>query len=166
MRKQLASTCYGERALAIREKHPFTILSRPSSIPYRDDEIEKSKCVKTFTPLNDDRYRRPQQHPEKGKSNPTENSSTKTRRRRKHKPMPPNLPTVDEHGREITYTPITHRPSKAKKGKKVHACEHPRCGKVQSRSPLLGHELTANRSSPEQSTRSMISRAIHLRMLN
>ena len=31
---------------------------------------------------------------------------------------------------EITYTPTTHRISKAKKGKKVHACEFPGCNKV------------------------------------
>jgi len=33
---------------------------------------------------------------------------------------------------EITYTPTTHRVSKAKKGKKVHACEYPGCSKVAS----------------------------------
>lgn len=36
--------------------------------------------------------------------------------------------TVDP-AEEITYTPTTHRVSKAKKGKKVHVCEHG-CGKV------------------------------------
>jgi hypothetical protein len=30
----------------------------------------------------------------------------------------------------LTYTPTTHRVSKAKKGKRVHACEHPGCNKV------------------------------------
>ncbi len=30
----------------------------------------------------------------------------------------------------VTYTPTTHRVSKAKKGKRVHACEFPGCGKV------------------------------------
>ena len=34
---------------------------------------------------------------------------------------------------EITYTPTTHRISKAKKGKKVHACEHPGCTKIFTR---------------------------------
>ncbi len=33
---------------------------------------------------------------------------------------------------EVTYTPTTHRISKAKKGKKVHACEYPGCTKVPS----------------------------------
>ena len=31
---------------------------------------------------------------------------------------------------EVTYTPTTHRISKAKKGKKVHACEFPGCTKA------------------------------------
>lgn len=30
----------------------------------------------------------------------------------------------------VTYTPATHRVSKAKKGKRVHACEYPGCNKV------------------------------------
>ncbi|KAL8934958.1 MAG: hypothetical protein Q9216_005651 [Gyalolechia sp. 2 TL-2023] len=34
---------------------------------------------------------------------------------------------------EVTYTPTTHRISKAKKGKKVHVCEHPGCNKVFTR---------------------------------
>ena len=37
---------------------------------------------------------------------------------------------LDAMGGEITYTPTTHRISKAKKGKKVHACEYPGCPKV------------------------------------
>ena len=37
---------------------------------------------------------------------------------------------LDPMGNEITYTPTTHRISKAKKGKKVHACEYPGCTKV------------------------------------
>jgi hypothetical protein len=34
----------------------------------------------------------------------------------------------------VTYTPTTHRVSKAKKGKRVHACEFPGCNKVCARS--------------------------------
>jgi hypothetical protein len=30
----------------------------------------------------------------------------------------------------VTYTPTTRRISKAKKGKRVHACEFPGCNKV------------------------------------
>lgn len=33
----------------------------------------------------------------------------------------------------VTYTPTTHRISKAKKGKRVHACEYPGCNKVCAR---------------------------------
>ena len=41
---------------------------------------------------------------------------------------PANLPGLI--GGEITYTPTTHRISKAKKGKKVHGCTFPGCTKV------------------------------------
>ncbi|KAL8871319.1 MAG: hypothetical protein Q9174_002823 [Haloplaca sp. 1 TL-2023] len=34
---------------------------------------------------------------------------------------------------DVTYTPTTHRVSKAKKGKKVHVCEYQGCGKVFTR---------------------------------
>ncbi len=40
------------------------------------------------------------------------------------------MPGMVASAGEITYTPTTHRISKAKKGKKVHACEHPGCTKV------------------------------------
>ena len=36
---------------------------------------------------------------------------------------------VDKDGIPVTYTPTTHRISKAKKGKKVHVCQFG-CGKV------------------------------------
>ncbi len=36
---------------------------------------------------------------------------------------------------QISYTPTTHRVSKAKKGKRVHACDNPGCEKVRSLSP-------------------------------
>lgn len=41
-----------------------------------------------------------------------------------------NMPAPIDPATEITYTPTTHRISKAKKGKKVHACEYPGCNKV------------------------------------
>ncbi|KAF4212280.1 hypothetical protein CNMCM8980_001053 [Aspergillus fumigatiaffinis] len=42
----------------------------------------------------------------------------------------------------ITYTPTTHRISKAKKGKRVHACEFPGCNKVFTRAEhRRRHEL-------------------------
>ncbi|KAK4865147.1 hypothetical protein LT330_001770 [Penicillium expansum] len=51
----------------------------------------------------------------------------------------------------VTYTPTTHRISKAKKGKRVHACEYPTCGKVFTRAEhRRRHELNHN---PEASYR-------------
>lgn len=38
--------------------------------------------------------------------------------------------TVDSFDTTVTYTPATHRISKAKKGKRVHACQFPGCPKV------------------------------------
>src|SRR5436190_23363336 len=37
---------------------------------------------------------------------------------------------LSETGPAVTYTPTTHRVSKAKKGKRVHLCEFPGCNKV------------------------------------
>lgn len=56
-------------------------------------------------------------------------------------------------GEEITYTPTTHRISKAKKGKKVHNCTFPGCPKVGARRrPSRLSLLTwPTRYSPEQS---------------
>ena len=55
---------------------------------------------------------------------------------------------------EITYTPTTHRISKAKKGKKVHACEYPGCTKVRFDTGLsveykadVGPDLHSSRTS-------------------
>ena len=58
---------------------------------------------------------------------------------------------------EITYTPTTGRISKAKKGKKVHACEYPGCTKVRhSRPRCYWHRYSSmDRFSREQSTESM-----------
>ncbi|KAJ5206165.1 Zinc finger C2H2 [Penicillium cf. griseofulvum] len=51
----------------------------------------------------------------------------------------------------VTYTPTTHRISKAKKGKRVHACQYPGCGKVFTRAEhRRRHELNHN---PEASYR-------------
>jgi hypothetical protein len=42
----------------------------------------------------------------------------------------------------ITYTPTTHRISKAKKGKRVHACEFPGCNKARCPFYLVRPQLT------------------------
>lgn len=55
----------------------------------------------------------------------------------------------------VTYTPTTHRISKAKKGKRVHACEHAGCGKVgaiQTRILKINPINSHHRSSPEPNT--------------
>ncbi|KAK2794621.1 hypothetical protein FQN51_000790 [Onygenales sp. PD_10] len=45
----------------------------------------------------------------------------------------------------ITFTPTTHRVSKAKKGKRVHACNHPGCDKIYTRAEhMRRHEANHN----------------------
>ncbi|OQE43676.1 hypothetical protein PENCOP_c003G02890 [Penicillium coprophilum] len=57
----------------------------------------------------------------------------------------------DDTTMPVTYTPTTHRISKAKKGKRVHACQYPGCGKVFTRAEhRRRHELNHN---PEASFR-------------
>ncbi|KAL8775100.1 MAG: hypothetical protein Q9209_000579 [Squamulea sp. 1 TL-2023] len=69
-------------------------------------------------------------------------------RRRSSKPAPvrdrasrgplANMSGSSDPAGEVTYTPTTHRVSKAKKGKKVHVCEHPGCGKTSRSKPQSG----------------------------
>ena len=40
------------------------------------------------------------------------------------------MPELNGADEECIYTPTTHRISKSKKGRKVHACEYPGCPKV------------------------------------
>lgn len=42
---------------------------------------------------------------------------------------------------EVIYAPTTHSTRKAKKGKRVHICSKPGCGKVCCRSPRVGHSI-------------------------
>ncbi|GAT26908.1 C2H2 finger domain protein [Aspergillus luchuensis] len=58
----------------------------------------------------------------------------------------------------ITYTPTTHRISKAKKGKRVHACEYPGCNKVGT-TRMLSHRLGNKLTLPIQ----VFTRAEHRR---
>ncbi|KAJ6125921.1 hypothetical protein N7471_010414 [Penicillium samsonianum] len=55
----------------------------------------------------------------------------------------------------ITYTPVTKHVSKAKKGKRVHACDYPGCSKVS----ILSISLSAHTHSPSKT----LTRAEHLR---
>ena len=49
-------------------------------------------------------------------------------------------PSVNAPDSEITYTQKLHRISKAKKGKKVHACDYANCEKVGFEGTLHDHE--------------------------
>ncbi|KAJ6171214.1 zinc finger protein [Penicillium chermesinum] len=62
----------------------------------------------------------------------------------------------------ITYTPTTHRISKAKKGKRVHACEFPGCNKVFTRAEhRRRHELNHNPEASYRCTHPGCKKAFH-----
>ncbi|KAG2418127.1 hypothetical protein HFD88_001228 [Aspergillus terreus] len=62
----------------------------------------------------------------------------------------------------ITYTPTTHRISKAKKGKRVHACEFPGCTKVFTRAEhRRRHELNHNPEACFRCTYPSCKKAFH-----
>ncbi|KAE8145358.1 hypothetical protein BDV25DRAFT_164878 [Aspergillus avenaceus] len=62
----------------------------------------------------------------------------------------------------ITYTPTTHRISKAKKGKRVHACEYPGCNKVFTRAEhRRRHELNHNPEALFRCTHAGCKKAFH-----
>ncbi|KAJ5570513.1 Zinc finger C2H2 [Penicillium hispanicum] len=62
----------------------------------------------------------------------------------------------------VTYTPTTHRISKAKKGKRVHACEHPGCNKVFTRAEhRRRHELNHNPEASYRCTHHGCKKAFH-----
>ncbi|KAL2829032.1 hypothetical protein BDW59DRAFT_41301 [Aspergillus cavernicola] len=62
----------------------------------------------------------------------------------------------------ITYTPTTHRISKAKKGKRVHACEFPGCNKVFTRAEhKRRHELNHNPEALYRCTQTGCKKAFH-----
>ncbi|KAJ5659592.1 Zinc finger C2H2 [Penicillium longicatenatum] len=62
----------------------------------------------------------------------------------------------------ITYTPTTHRISKAKKGKRVHACEFPGCNKVFTRAEhRRRHELNHNPEASYRCTQMGCKKAFH-----
>ncbi|KAI9367861.1 hypothetical protein BJX61DRAFT_547088 [Aspergillus egyptiacus] len=62
----------------------------------------------------------------------------------------------------ITYTPTTHRISKAKKGKRVHACEYPGCNKVFTRAEhKRRHELNHNPEALYRCTEAGCKKAFH-----
>ncbi|CBF81460.1 hypothetical protein AN5659.2 [Aspergillus nidulans FGSC A4] len=62
----------------------------------------------------------------------------------------------------ITYTPTTHRISKAKKGKRVHACEYPGCAKVFTRAEhKRRHELNHNPEALYRCTQTGCKKSFH-----
>ncbi|KAJ5898893.1 Zinc finger C2H2 [Penicillium taxi] len=62
----------------------------------------------------------------------------------------------------VTYTPTTHRISKAKKGKRVHACEFPGCSKVFTRAEhRRRHELNHNPEASYRCTHHGCKKAFH-----
>lgn len=62
----------------------------------------------------------------------------------------------------VTYTPTTGRVSKAKKGKRVHACEHPGCGKIFTRAEhRRRHQLNHNPEHSFPCTRPGCGKAFH-----
>ncbi|KAI2795087.1 hypothetical protein POX_a01691 [Penicillium oxalicum] len=62
----------------------------------------------------------------------------------------------------ITYTPTTHRISKAKKGKRVHACEYPGCNKVFTRAEhRRRHEVNHNPEASFRCTHQGCKKAFH-----
>ncbi|KAJ5168072.1 uncharacterized protein N7482_003666 [Penicillium canariense] len=62
----------------------------------------------------------------------------------------------------VTYTPTTHRISKAKKGKRVHACEYPGCNKVFTRAEhRRRHELNHNPEASYRCTQPGCKKAFH-----
>ncbi|KAL4808431.1 hypothetical protein BDV18DRAFT_99727 [Aspergillus unguis] len=62
----------------------------------------------------------------------------------------------------ITYTPTTHRISKAKKGKRVHACEFPGCQKVFTRAEhKRRHELNHNPEALYRCTQTGCKKSFH-----
>ncbi|KAF7714976.1 Krueppel-like factor 3 [Penicillium ucsense] len=62
----------------------------------------------------------------------------------------------------ITYTPTTHRISKAKKGKRVHACEYPGCNKVFTRAEhRRRHEVNHNPEASHRCTYPGCKKAFH-----
>ena len=112
---------------------PPTILSSSSSARVSRKAAQKSSRKKPSATASDGKVKE-----RRGSTTKVKIEVEQPRRRapKVPKPMPPNLPTVDENGNEITYTPVTHRPSKAKKGKRVHECEYAGCGKVSARRTL------------------------------
>ena len=108
-------------------RRPSTASSAPSSSYPEQNSASSSSSQRRQSsfPAN------PSQSVEKSKSAAKRRSTSKTLSSSARE-GPPRAPSgmMNDPANEITYTPTTHRISKAKKGKKVHACEYPGCTKV------------------------------------
>ncbi|PKY07390.1 hypothetical protein P168DRAFT_324809 [Aspergillus campestris IBT 28561] len=76
------------------------------------------------------------------------------------------MPRTSTYAKEVplpvTYTPTTHRISKAKKGKRVHACQYPGCAKVFTRAEhRRRHELNHNPEALFGCTQDGCNKAFH-----
>lgn len=136
-------------------RQPNTVSSAPLSYPEPIPESSKpfQRRHSSF-PANPT----PSSSVEKSKSAVRRRSTSKAvQLSSREGPSRASLGIMNDPASEITYTPTTHRISKAKKGKKVHACEYPGCTKVRlirnsqsSRSRLIRN----SRFLPEQSIES------------
>ena len=104
--------------------------SSPSNPSRRPRSSTTSKNVSSSPGASSDRLRR-RQSTKSTSSGPREGLSHGTTAA---------MPSTTAPVGEITYTPTTHRISKAKKGKKVHACEHPGCTKIFTRAEHRKYE--------------------------
>lgn len=111
------------------------------------DQEQTSPCVpssasdeNSISSKSSRRRRQPSMSPNNGSSCRQTGASTRQQQRAKGMPnkgrgessrgLGLTMPGLLDPTGEVTYTPTTHRISKAKKGKKVHACEYPGCSKV------------------------------------
>ncbi|MCJ1244642.1 hypothetical protein MMC30_001841 [Trapelia coarctata] len=124
-----------------KKPSPSSSSSRSSSADHQSGPSGKSQTQSTHEAAPGPT------HPSKGKA-PQRSSSSQSMsmdpysRSSRSNSMGQQGAVVDP-AEEITYTPTTHRISKAKKGKKVHVCEHG-CGKVFTRAE---HRKYVNLSS-------------------
>lgn len=119
----------------------------------REPSIIASAPALSYSEQNSPSSRPPQRRqssfPASPNRSPVEKSKGAVRRRSNPKaassnsregPARASSGIMNDPASEITYTPTTHRISKAKKGKKVHACEYPGCTKVGIIAPGLSRK--------------------------
>lgn len=105
------------------EESPFGLRAPPrrSSLPNTRSNRSPPAKINTTQPRN----------------RSTKAASAGPRDKSSHNSLMSSMTGTMSAASEITYTPTTHRISKAKKGKKVHACEFPGCPKVKHLYPSI-----------------------------